>query len=160
MATNEGFDANTRDHVSNELRKWPTLLIRMHQNRHHAFDDCCEFASFTGSDSRLTPCGFLRSVGACRGIEQRQARYPLPSLPEDFQRDVAAHGKSGEGELWRRRIEYDARHLHHSFAFSDRRNAYLGNVAKMRDLVTPDGGVANQARDEQQILIARHEPFL
>jgi hypothetical protein len=83
------------------------------------------------------------SVSARRGIEQRQTRHPLGRLAENFQRDVAAHGKSGEREILRGSIEYDARHLHHGLAFGDRRHTHLGNVAKMRNLVTPDCGIAD-----------------
>src|SRR5450830_469570 len=110
----------------------------MQQDRHHALDDRWIFSALTGGDHRLPPRGLFRCVSTRRGVEQRQLRNAPRRLPEDFQRDVAAHGKTGECKFLWSGIENDTRHTDDGFTLRDRWNTYLCNIREVCNLVTPD----------------------
>ena len=144
LAADVGLRANPSRHLPNERRQRALLLIGMQQDGHHALDDRWIFSALTGGDHRLPPGGLFRCVGTRRGVEQRQLRNAPGRLSENFERDVAAHGKTGERKFLWSGIENDARHPDDRFTLRDRRNTYLCNISEMRNLVAPDRGVADQ----------------
>ena len=92
------------------------------------------------------------------GCQQRQAVDALGAAPHEFQGQIPAHGKAGEGKpLERDFLQYAPGHRRHRVVAGEIRHPAPGGRAQAFHLSRPDPRVAQQSGEQDEMNIRQRK---
>jgi len=96
----------------------------------------------------LVPAAVTRRQRAVTGIEEREVGNAIRRLPENLERDAAAHRVAGDSEMFRSLCDDAARHRGKRVERAVIRYQTVEVRAQRRELILPHRLVAKETREE------------